>query len=140
MKISQSEFDSLASSIVVVDDVLITHDSGKSANVGPFSEQLGKISNATIVDCVVTHDCSYSGKTYCLAMYNALYTPSMKEHLIPPFVVRRQGNVVNDIPKIQVINPTEDVHGMILDDGRVRIALKIRWYNVVLSHEEIEDG
>ena len=110
---------------MVGDDVLVTHDSGKSANVGPFSEQLGKISNVPIVDCVVAHDCSYSGKTYYLAMYNALYIPSMKENLIPPFVVRRQGNVVNDIPKIQVFNPTEEDHCIILDDGNVRIPLKL---------------
>ena len=59
MKVSQSELDSHASSIVVGDDILSTHDSGKSANVEPFSKQLGK-SNIPIVDCVVAHDCSYS--------------------------------------------------------------------------------
>lgn len=58
-------------------------------------------------------------------MYNALYIPSMRENLIPPFVVRRQGNVVNDIPKIQVLNPTEDDHCLILDDDRIRIPLKL---------------
>ena len=91
--------DTHASSIVVGDDVLITHDSGKSANVDPFSEQLGKIKDVPIVDCVIAHDCQYTGLTHYLAMYNVLYIPSMKENLIPPFVVRRQGNIVNDIPQ-----------------------------------------
>ena len=117
--------DTHASSIVVGDDVLITHDSGKSANVGPFSEQLGKIKNVPIVDCVIAHDCPYTGKTIFLAMYNALYIPSMKENLVPPFVVRRQGHIVNDVPKIQVLDPTEDDHCLILDDGRVRIPLRL---------------
>ena len=94
-------------------------------NVGPFSEQLGKIRNVPIVDCVVAHDCSYSGRTYYLAMYNALYIPSMTENLIPPFVVRRQGNKVYDVPKIQVINPTEDDHWVILDDVKVMIPLML---------------
>ena len=84
---SQSELDTYASSIVVGDDVLIMHDSGKSANVGLFSEQLGKISNVPIIDYIVAHDCAYSGKTIYLTMYNTLYIPSMKENLIPPFVV-----------------------------------------------------
>ena len=110
---------------MVGDDVLITHDTGKSANVGPFSEQLGKIKDVPIIDCVVAHDCTYSGKTYYLAMYNALYIPSMKENLIPPFVIRRQGNIVNDIPKIQVLNPTEEDHCLILDHSRVKIPLKL---------------
>ena len=124
-RIAQSELDTHASSIVVGDDVLITHDSGKSANVGPFSDQLGKIKDVPIVDCIIAHDCHYTGKTFYLAMYNALYIPSMKENLIPPFVVRRQGNIINDIPKIQVLNPTEEDHCLILDEGRIRIPLKL---------------
>ena len=44
------------------------------------------------------------------AIYNVLYIPSMKKNMSPPFVVSRHGNDVNDIPKIQVINPTEDDH------------------------------
>ena len=69
------------------------------------------------------HDCSYSGRTFYMAMYYALYILSMKENLIPPFVVRRQGNVV--ILKLQVINPTKDGHCMILDDGKVQIPFKL---------------
>ena len=122
---SNSELDSHASSIVVGDAVLITHDSGKTANVGPFTEQLGKLHGVPIVDCVVAHDCPYSKKTYYIAMYNVLYIKGMKENLIPPFVVRRQGNIVNDIPKIQIIDPTEKDHCLILDDMRVNIPLKL---------------
>ena len=81
--------DTHASSIVVGDDVLITHDSGKSANVELFSEQLVKIKDVPIVNCVIAHDCQYTGLTHYLAMYNVLYIPSMKENLIPPFVVRQ---------------------------------------------------
>ena len=111
--------------IVVGDDTLITHDSGKSGKVGLFSEQLGKISNVPIVDCVVAHDCKYSGRTIYLEMYNALYIPSIKENLIPPFLVWRQGNVVNDVPKIQILGPTEEDHYLILDDGKTKIPLKL---------------
>ena len=123
--IHRTELDSHAASIVVGKNVLVTHDSGKTVNVGPFTDQLGKLKNVPIVDCVVAHDCPYSKKTFILAMYNALYVPAMEDNLIPPFALRRQGNVVNDIPKIQVDAPTELDHCLILDDKRVHIPLHL---------------
>ena len=93
--------------------------------VGPFTDQLGKLQNVPIVDCVVAHDCPYMNKTVLLAMYNALYIPEMEENLIPPFALWRQGNVVNDIPKIQIDTPTELDHCLILDDRRVHIPLRL---------------
>ena len=91
---SRTELDSHASSIVVGDDVLITHDTGRTVNFGPFTEQLGKLRNVTIIDCLVAYDCTYTGKSYYLSMYNVLYIPDMGENLVPPFVIRRQGNIV----------------------------------------------
>lgn len=123
--VSRTELDSHAASIVVGKNALITHDSGKSVNVGPFTEQLGKLNDVPIVDCVIAHDCPYSKRTILLAMYNALYIPEMSENLVPPFVLRRQGNVVNDIPKIQIDAPTELDHCLILDDNRVHIPLQL---------------
>ena len=122
---SRTELDSHASSIVVGDDVLITHDTGRTVNVGPFTEQLGKLRNVPIIDCLVAYDCTYTGKSYYLAMYNVLYIPDMSENLVPPFVIRRQGNIVNEIPKIQVLNPSESDHCLMLDDKSVTIPLRL---------------
>ena len=123
--LSRTELDTHASSIVIGDNVLVTHDSGKVANVGPFTDQLGKLKNIPIVDGVVAHDCKYTGKTYYIAMYNALYVKGMKDNLVPPFTVRRQGNIVNDVPKIQVLNPSELDHCLILDNERINIPLRL---------------
>ena len=71
--LSRTELDTHASSIVIGDNVLVTHDSGKVASVGPFTDQLGKLRNIQIVDGVVAHDCKYTGRTHYIAMYNALY-------------------------------------------------------------------
>ena len=124
-EISRTELDSHASSIVVGKNVLVTHDTGKVVNVGPFTDQLGKLKDVPIVDCVVAHDCPYSKRTFFLAMYNTLYIPKMNENLVPPFTLRRQGNVVNDIPKIQLDAPSEMDHCIILDDNRIHIPLQL---------------
>ena len=89
MCLSQSELDTHALSIMVGDDILITHDSGIFANTGLFSDQLGKIKDVPIVDCAVAHDCTYSGKVFYIDMYNVLYIPLMRENLVPPYMVRR---------------------------------------------------
>ncbi len=39
-------------------------------------------------------------KTYILTIRNALHVPSMSHNLIPPFIMREVGLVVNDVPQI----------------------------------------
>ena len=66
----RTKLDSHAASIVVGKNVLVTHDTEKLVNVGPFTEKLGKLKDVPIVDCVVAHDCPYTKRTFMLAMYN----------------------------------------------------------------------
>ena len=94
-------------------------------NVGPFTDKLDKLSNVPVVDCIVAHECPYTRSTYSLAKYNALYIPEMTENLVPPFALRRQGNIVNNIPKIQLDKPSELDHCLILDNIRVHIPLQL---------------
>lgn len=100
--LNRTKLDSYAVSIVVGRNVLDTHDSGKSVNVWPFMEQLGKLKDIPIVDCVVARNFPYSKRTFLLALYNAFYITKMRENLVPPFKLCRQGNVVNEITKIQI--------------------------------------
>jgi len=51
-------------------------------------------------------------------MYNVLYIASMVGNLIPPLVMRRQGNIVNDTPKMQIIDPSDKDHCLILDEEK----------------------
>jgi hypothetical protein len=38
--------------------------------------------------------------------------PAMEQNLIPPFVMREAGIVVNDTPKIHMKNPTIEAHSL----------------------------
>ena len=46
-------------------------------------------------------------KTYILTVRNALHVPSMEHNLIPPFIMREAGLVINDVPRIHT--RTEDL-------------------------------
>ena len=54
---------------------------------------------------------------------NALYVPSMKHNLLPPFILRQAGVMVNDTPKIQVNEPTIDDHSILFTETGFRIPL-----------------
>ena len=84
---SRTELDLHTFLIVIGKNVLIKHDSGKTVNVGPFTDKLGKLKNVPIVDCVVAHNYLYTKKIIYLAMYNTIYIPEMNDNLIPPFVL-----------------------------------------------------
>ena len=54
-----------------------------------------------IVDAAVIYDDPYTRKKYLLIARNALHVPSMQHHLVPPFVLREAGLIVNKTPKCQ---------------------------------------
>lgn len=96
--ISRTELDSHANMPVVGRHVLLIEDLGKSVDVTPFSPDYSPL-QAKLIDCAVQYDCPYNGRTYMLLIRNAIYVPSMTNNLIPPFIMREAGVVVNDIPK-----------------------------------------
>ena len=79
----------------------------------------------SIVDAAVRYDCPYDGKTYIFVLRNALHIPSMKNNLIPPFVMREAGIRVNDTPKIQTSDPTEEDRLIYFPDNDFRILLSL---------------
>ena len=64
---------------------------------------------------------------------NALYVTYMDINLIPPFIVREAGVVINEKPKIHVSYPSLDDHAIIFVKDNMRIPLKI---NGIFSYFE----
>ena len=83
-----TDLDSHANMIVLGTQALVIQDTGHSAEVNAFSDDVGGLSKVPISDAVVEYDCPYTSKTYLLVMHNALQIPSMKHNLIPPFILR----------------------------------------------------
>ena len=95
-----TQLDSYANMVVEGSHSSVFGHSGKSADVWPFSSDCSKLESVPIVDATMAYDCPYSMTTYILAVKNALHVPSMEHNLVPPFILREAGLVVNDVPKL----------------------------------------
>ena len=68
----------------------------------------------------------YTGETTILIVQNALHIKLMHHNLFPPFIMRAAGKTVNDVPKIQVSDPTVNDHCIIFPDSDLRIPLNLK--------------
>ena len=97
----RTEIESHAKLVIFGLDSFVFESTGRICNVQPFGSDLGITKNVPIVDEPLAYDCPYSGIVYVLVVRNALHAPSMDHNLIPPFILRIVGVIVNDVPKIQ---------------------------------------
>ena len=111
-RVGRSDFDSHANMIVIGKDCYIISRSGRFAEVNAFSQEVGRMESVPIIDAAVAYDCPNTGTMYILIARNVLYVPSMTHNLIPPFILREAGIVVNDTAKIHIIDPTPEDHSV----------------------------
>ena len=102
----------------------VVNYSGKTAEVHPFSPDYETL-QVPIVDDVVEYDDPYSGETFMLVCKEALHVPAMKHNLIPPFLMREEGVVVDDLPKVQSLNPTKHHNLTHFPDENLRMPLRL---------------
>lgn len=121
---SRTELDTHANMPVIGFHSVIVNDTGKSVEVNPFSPDYDAMT-VRIVDAVVRYDCPYDGTSQLLLIRNALSVPSMKNNLIPPFMIREHGIQVSDVPKIHVADPTVDDHSIYFGTHQLRIPLSL---------------
>ena len=125
---SATELNSHINMVVVGRQSSIISRSGVHAEVKAFSNDCGTLSQIPIVDVALEYDCPLTSKTFVLIVRNALYVESMEHNLMPPFVMREAGIVVNDVPPIHCgDNITNDSHCIIIKgDTSLRIPLRLR--------------
>jgi hypothetical protein len=121
---SRTELDTHANMPVVGCNVLVTEDLETTVDVAPFSPSYPSM-QAKLVNAAIRYECPYTGEIYILLIYNAIHVPAMTHNLIPPFVMREAGIVVNDVPKIQVPEPSENDHAIIFHETNFRIPLSL---------------
>ena len=97
---TSTHLDSHANMTVAGRHATLINKSGKSADVRPFSKDFSKMIAVPIVDVAIAYDCPYSRITEILIFKNALYIPLTNQNLVPPFIMREAGLIVNDIPRI----------------------------------------
>jgi hypothetical protein len=121
---SRTKLDLHANMPVVGRHVFIISDTGRIADVNPFTPDYEPM-QLPIVDAAVQYDCRYNGRSYILVIRNALHVPSMKNNLLPPFVMREAGLKVYDIPKIQVTEPSIEDHSLSFPETGFRVPLSL---------------
>ena len=73
------------------------------------------------MDAMIAYNCQTSGGTYLLVVRNALCVPTMEINLIPPFILREAGLVLNDTPKIHCDDPSIENHSLFDEETGLRI-------------------
>ena len=102
---SRTELDSHANMPVVGREAMVVERSGRTVEVSPFTPDYKPI-KVEIVDAIIQYDSPLDGREYVLVIQNALQVPSMKNNLIPPFIMRENGIMVNECAKIHCEEPT----------------------------------
>ena len=110
--LSFTELDSHANMVVVGKQAFVFSHSGQYANVQAFADEVKGLQKVPIVDAVIAYDCPSSGETYLLVVRNALCVPTMEINLIPPFILREAGLILNDVPKIHCDEPSVEDHSL----------------------------
>jgi hypothetical protein len=92
--------------------------------VNPFTPDYPAL-KARMVDAAIKYECPYNGNEYILIIRNAIHVPAMTNNLIPPFIMREGGIIVNDVPKIHMRSPDESHHAIIFEETGFRIPLNL---------------
>ena len=121
---TRTDLDTHANMIVAGKHAFVLADTGRKATVQAFSPDMEAIETA-IVDCAILYECPYSGKSYILVARNALHVPTMSHNLVPPFILREAGIVVDDVPKIHQEEPDVTHHSLYFSGPGLRIPLAL---------------
>ena len=121
---SRTDLDSHANMPVVGACAVVLADHNKSCDVSPYSPDY-KPMRVPVVDAAVKYESPFDGGVYILVIQNALHVPSMGHNLLPPFMMREAGLTVNDIPKIQLDDPSVEDHAITFPDTDLRIPLSL---------------
>ena len=120
----RTELDSHANMAVLGKHCFVFENSGRSCDVSAFSPTIAPTS-LPIVDAVIVYDCPYTFKSYLLMIRNALYVAEMQHNLIPPFLLREHGIIVNECAKLHAASPTIEDHSIFFPQEELRIPLKL---------------
>ena len=108
---SRTELESYANMPVVGKYCTILTETGRTVDVSAYSPDY-PVHELPVVDAAIRYDDPYDGGIHYFIIRNALHVPSMKNNLIPPFIMREAGIAVNDTPKIHLWDPGVENHSL----------------------------
>ena len=143
----RTELDSHANMCVLGRQCYIISHSGKSVNVGAFTESAGGLNEVPIVDAMLAYDCKRTNQVYLLVLRNVLYIESMTDNLIPPFILREAGIIVNKKAKIHCKPGTATEEDHTIQEKETGLFITMHLQSIFSyfptrkpDEEDIEDG
>ena len=142
----RSELDSHANMVVLGKNSYIFDGVPlRTCDVLPFDPSLGISKSVPIVDGALAYDCPFTLKTFVLIFRNALHVPTLEHNLIPPFILRESGIIVNEKAKIHCANPTIRDHAIISKENDLLIPLQFSgtfsyFHTRIPTREDMESG
>ena len=121
---SRTELDLHANMPVVGSDNVVLVETGKFVDVSAYSPEY-PVKQVLVIDAAIQYDDPYDGSSRFLLIKNSLQVPSMKNNLLPQFLMQEAGLVVNDTPKIHVVDPGVDDHSIYFPELKYRIPLSL---------------
>ena len=73
-------------------------EQGEVCDISDFAPSSGR-KEVKVIDAAVIYDDPYTSISYILLFKNALYCPKINYNLIPPFILREAGLIINETPK-----------------------------------------
>ncbi len=123
--LSVTELDSHANMPFAERDCTIISRSGHHATVTLFFADLPVMEQVEIGDVAIAYDDPYSLRTFLLVIWNALLISSMDQNLLPPFLVREASLFLDEPPKFQSTDLTQDNHTIFDEETGMRIHLQL---------------
>ena len=90
----------------------VLEDTGSNAIVTRLTSESEEPITVPVVAAAVAYDFEYTGKTFILVIYNALYFPNMNTNLVPPIMICISGLNVGECPNLFSKKPTESNHSV----------------------------
>ena len=140
------DLDSHADMAVLGSNCHVFEETGRTVEVFSYDPNLGSTTRNVVSGCFALDDPD-TGSVILLIVHQGLHIPHLEYSLIPPFQLRENDVIVNDRPKFQTKNPTENDHAVIVtrdDLSTYRIPLSLRGSTSFLdvrrpSAEELKD-
>ena len=121
-----TELDSHANLGVFGQNCTVYEDTGRKVDVRDFKDSDPSVTGVPIVNVICAYDDPGTGETIMLLANDVMYVDSMRNNLIPPFLLRQAGNIVKDVPKQHCRHPTFEDHTIFNPSTQIRIPLSLR--------------
>ena len=80
-----------------------------------------------VVTAAVANNCKYTGKTFIIVIFHALYFQNMDTNLVPPIMMHLVGIDVDEFPQVLSSKPTKSNPSVYLPMLYIRLPIHIEW-------------